>query len=154
MLKFETSPNRVKFAELQKAYDLTSKEFASEFASDLEIPVVTGPQCQGDVSIRPLSANERLPKATKENKKVVGGKGYEVIRGGAMNNAHTLRSLSKNVTFQVVENNQMVFGYLSVPEGETAVLEHTEHGFNAIGPGNYVLGGQREQAEEIRQVMD
>lgn len=148
----------LKFAELQKQYDLTTKEFASEFAADLEIPVVTGPQCQGDVSIRPLKGNERVPKVTKENLKVVGGKGYEVIRGGAMNNAHTLRSLSKNVTFQVVADgtngSAMVFGYLHVPEGETAVLEHTEHGFNAIGPGNYVLGGQREQAEEIRQVMD
>lgn len=148
----------LKFAELQKQYDLTTKEFASEFAADLEIPVVTGPQCQGDVSIRPLKGNERVPKATKENLKVVGGKGYEVIRGGAMNNAHTLRSLSKNVTFTVVADgtngSAMVFGYLHVPEGETAVLEHTEHGFNAIGPGDYVLGGQREQAEEIRQVMD
>lgn len=144
----------VKFAELRNAYDLTTKEFASEFAADLEIPVVTGPQCQGDVSIRPLSTSERMPKATKDTKKVVGSKGYEVIRGGAMNNAHTLRSLSKNVTFTVQENSNLVFGYLHVPDGETAVLEHTEHGFNAIGPGNYVLGGQREQAEEVRRVMD
>ena len=51
--------------------------------------------------------------------------------------------------------DDLVLAVVSVPDGESAELIHTdEHGCNAMGPGDYVIRGKRELAEEIRRVAD
>lgn len=139
------------FAELKSSLKVQT-EFLGDFSADFEIPVLSGPQCQGDVSICPVS--EYPTKVSYDKAVAVTTKGYEVIRGGAMNNAHTLRTLDKRVTFAPAARQDLVLGKLTIPEGAEAYLEHPEHGFNGIAPGEYVIGRQREQAEQLRMVQD
>ena len=128
------------FAAIQKRL-ATTTEFVGEFAADLEIPVLTGPQCQGDVSICPLHLYGAKP--TFAAPVAVGQQGIEVIRGGAMNNAHTLRTLDKGVTWKpATTDGGVALGVLEVPAGAQCFLEHPEHGFNGIGAGVYVVGRQ------------
>lgn len=141
------------FAALRERFNTTT-EFVGDFAADLDIPVLTGPQCQGDVSICPSSLYGTKP--TFGDPKPVTGGGVEVIRGGAMNNAHTLRALDAGVTWAPVlfSDEGVALGLLTVPQGAQCFLEHPEHGFNGVGAGTYVIGRQREQAEQIRMVAD
>lgn len=143
----------VTFADLTERF-ATKTEFVGEFAADLDIPVLTGPQCQGDVSICP--AHLYGTKPTFGDARPVTGAGVEVIRGGAMNNAHALRSLDAGVTWSPVmfSGEGVALGRLTVPEGAQCFLEHPEHGFNGIAAGTYVVGRQREQAEAVRMVAD
>lgn len=141
------------FAALRARFNTTT-EFVGDFPADLDIPVLTGPQCQGDVSICPASLYGTKP--TLGEVTPVTGAGVEVIRGGAMNNAHTLRSLDAGVAWRPVVflDEGVALGELTVPVGAQCFLEHPEHGFNGVGAGTYVVGRQREQAEQIRMVAD
>lgn len=141
------------FAQLVEQF-ATGTDYVGEFAADLDIPVLTGPQCQGDVSIAP---RHLLPATvwTTGDAQAVTGRGIEVIRGGAMNNAHTLRTLDQGVLWQPAEGDEQVaLGVLTVPDEATCFLEHPEHGFNGIGAGTFVIGRQREQADVVRMVAD
>lgn len=114
--------------------------------SDLEVPVLTGPQRQGDVLIIP--DNGAHPTGTP-----VPRVGVAVVRGEATGNTHLLQC-DGDVTWAPAALS-LVLGYLDVGDGATAYLIHTdEHGVNAIGPGRYILTGKREQADEIRRVAD
>jgi len=141
------------FAALKERFNSTT-EFVGDFAADLDIPLLTGPQCQGDVSICPAGMHDTRP--TFGDPVAVTGAGVEVIRGGAMNNAHTLRSIDSGVTWRpvVFSGEGVALGELIVPQGAQCFLEHPEHGFNGIGAGTYVVGRQREQAESVRMVAD
>ena len=141
------------FAALKQRFGTTT-EFVGDFAADLDIPVLAGPQCQGDVSVCPAHLYGSKPQFAAPLP--VDGKGVEVIRGGAMNNAHTLRSLADGVTWRpaVFSDEGVALGLLTVPDGAEVFLEHPEHGFNGIAPGSYVVGRQREQAEQVRMVAD
>lgn len=141
------------FAQLVDQF-ATRTEFVGEFAADLDIPVLTGPQAQGDVSICPAHLYGSKPRFG--DPKPVTTAGIEVIRGGAMNNAHTLRTLDAGIAWQpvVFSDETVALGLLTVPDGAQCFLEHPEHGFNGIGAGSYVIGRQREQAEAVRMVQD
>lgn len=141
------------FAQLVEQFD-TSTEFVGDFAADLDIPVLSGPQCQGDVSICPLHLYGSKPQFGTPV--VLGRGGLEVIRGGAMNNAHTLRTLAGGVTWRPIAwaGESVALGLLTIPDGAEVYLEHPEHGFNGIAAGTYVVGRQQEQAEAVRMVTD
>lgn len=140
------------FAELVDQF-ATRTEFVGEFAADFDIPILSGPQCQGDVSICPLSLYGTKP--TFGDAKPVTKTGVEVIRGGAMNNAHTLRTVGDGVTWKPVrDDGSVALGLLTVPQGAQCFLEHPEHGYNGIAAGTYVIGRQREQADVVRMVQD
>lgn len=129
---------------------------ADELLADIEVPVLTGPQRQGDVLIipRPLAGRTELAQMT-----LVGREGVPVVRGEATGNTHLLDAVTGTVHWQPTTSTgtggDLRLGVLHVDEGAVAMLLHTdEHGANGIGPGTYVLTGKREQAEEIRRVAD
>jgi len=144
------------FATLVDQFD-TRTQFHTDFAADLDIPVLDGPQCQGDVSVCPANLLPNGARLGRDSVPVtVTAAGVEVIRGGAMNNAHTLRSIDAGVTWTPadVREDSVILGLLTVPAGAQCFLEHPEHGFNGIGAGTFVIGRQREQADVIRMVQD
>lgn len=64
--------------------------------------------------------------------------------------------------FDARRGDEMVYGTLTVPGDGQVLLLHTdpsrrlsdEHGAVQITAGTYRIGGQREQADEIRRVAD
>jgi hypothetical protein len=116
--------------------------------ADLTVPVLTGPQRQGDIGVWPTSmiGNPTVPDGDP-----IPREGVTVVRGEATGNTHILHG---DGTYARVDEG-IVLGYLTVPPGGEAWLIHTdEHGANGIGPGCYRLTGKREMADEIRRVVD
>lgn len=132
-------------------HDLTA---ADESLAEIEVPVLTGTQRQGDILITP-----RAPIGNAELGSMipVPREGVAVVRGEATGNTHLLDAIDGTVLWQahVGRQGDVLLGVLHVPFGSTAHLIHTdEHGCNAIGEGTYTLHGKREMAEEIRRVAD
>ena len=120
--------------------------------AQVTVPVLAGPQAQGDLIVLPRPA---APPATTPIPAV----GVTVVRGEAAGNTHSLHSLDGPVSYWQPDvsggSSGLDLGMLTVPGGATAYLVHTEeHGANAIAPGTYVIRRQREMAEEIRLVAD
>lgn len=121
--------------------------------AEVDVPVITGrPQAQGDVYVRPSPA--RKPATTP-----IPAAGVTVVRAETSGgNTHSLHSWDGPTCLwdeRRPGDESLVLGTLTVPEGATAYLVHTEeHGANAFGPGTYELRGQQEQADTIRRVAD
>lgn len=121
----------------------------AHLVADAEVPVLTGPQTQGDLIIVPIASHSaslvELP-----------AQGHQVVVGEATGNTHWLHRGfdSPDVKFARVDQG-LTAVVVFVPEGQTAELIHTdEHGANAMGPGLYAINGKRELADEVRRVTD
>lgn len=128
---------------------------ADPILAELDVPVLTGVQRQGDVLIVPRA---KLGRAEQAHMTAVPAEGVAVVRGEATGNTHLLQPEPGCIirwSPATASTDSVALGILDVPEGGTAWLIHTdEHGANGIGPGTYALHGKREQAEEIRRVAD
>jgi hypothetical protein len=118
---------------------------------DLEVPILTGPQSQGDVLILPVA--ER-----KDRGALVPAAGITVVTGETSGgNAHILHALDGECFWQPAREaaTELVQGWLTVPEASSATLVHTsEHNVIAIGPGTFEIRRQREFQGEWRRVAD
>jgi hypothetical protein len=123
--------------------------------ADLEVPVLAGPQRQGDIGIWP---RPQLGAAERSDFTAVQPAGVTVVRGEATGNTHLLMPEAGNTVLWRASSPigaDVTLGVLHVPDGSVAWLIHTdEHGVNGIGPGTYRLTGKREMAEELRRVAD
>jgi hypothetical protein len=125
-------------------------DVADTALADIDVPVLAGPQRQGDVLILPC-------KPIKDIGQPVPAAGVAVVRGEATGNTHMLSGWGGPVFWKpsTERAGSLILGHLTVPEGSVADLVHTdEHGANCIAPGTYRLSGKREQADEIRRVAD
>ena len=110
------------------------------------IPVLTGPQRQGDVSWWPIREGQVAGLAE------VRPEGFPVVRGEAGGNTHLL--LADGPVYFAPARDGVRLGTLVVPEGSVAHMHHPEHGYNSIGAGTYIMKGQRTQMSEVRRVAD
>ena len=112
---------------------------------ELEIPLLTGPQRQGDLLI--------IPAPARSGGKPL-GRGVEVVRSEAGSNTHCLHGDGEWLESGSAAT-ALVQGWLLVPEGGECYLIHSEE-HNAIGiaPGSYEIRRQREYAGEWRRVAD
>lgn len=134
-------------SEILDRHDLTA---ADDLLADVEVPVLAGPQRQGDVAIVPRGP---LSTAEREACQRVPREGVAVVVGEATGNTHMLDG-DGPVLF-ARRNADLLLGVVEVPDGSVGYLIHTdEHGANAIAPGTYELRGKREQADELRRVAD
>lgn len=118
----------------------------------VEIPVLTGLQFQGDVAVVPREFGQKTAEQTTD---LVPQDGVPVIRGEAGGNTHMLLAQGLVYYFpRTWAEGSLVLGRVFVPEGSVAYLAHPEHSYAGIGPGTYELRRQREQADEIRMVAD
>lgn len=114
---------------------------------EIEIPVLTGMQRQGDVIV--------IPDPTASATAAVPITGTPVVRGEAGGNTHAV--VADGPVFcdtREASATNLTLALLTVPEGSIAYLAHPEHGYSGIGPGSYTIRRQREQADELRLVQD
>ena len=117
--------------------------------ADAEVPVLTGPQAQGDLMVVPIASTTAELIAVPDT-------GVQVVFGEATGNSHYLHKGfdSPDVTYARVDHD-LCLAVVFIPEGQSAQLIHTdEHGSNGIGAGLYAIHGKREMADEIRRVQD
>lgn len=138
------------YGELLSRHDV---EIPPHLVAQAEVPVLTGPQRQGDLMVVPAEQGRWHDTEPGGREYQAVGAGVQVVHGEATGNTHWLHG-SAGVMWARLDAGQVV-GLVDVPEGETAYLVHTdEHGANGLGPGRYEIRRKREQAEEIRLVAD
>ncbi len=113
----------------------------------LEIPVLTAPQAQGDVSWYPVREGnvaglEEIP-----------ADGIVIVEG-QNGHPHVLFNYEGTCFFKPDKQRGQGIGTVVVPESAVLGVGHNEHGYNMVGPGTYVFNRAREQADEIRIVAD
>lgn len=106
-----------------------------------EIPVLAGPQAQGDVSWYPVEEEIKGEPIPQEGL---------VIVEGQNGHPHTLFADGGPVFFE----RQGAAGLALVPEGSTLIIGHNEHGYSAAAPGTYRFTVARQQADEVRRLAD
>lgn len=124
-----------------------------ETITGLDIPVLSGPQAQGDLIILPWPQTTSPTRRAKETMAAKLVTGPIVVQTGQGGHDHTL-SPAPGVAWHGYQAGSQTLGVLTVADGAVAVLGHIEHGDTYIGPGVYVIRRQREQADEIRLVAD
>lgn len=115
---------------------------------DLEIPIVSGNQRQGDVLIL---------KVTTSHAGQPLGKGVTVVRAET-NSANTHFLVGDGLwepNARAARDDELVQGWLTVPAAGEAFLIHTEeHSAIGIGEGVYEIRRQREYRGEWARVTD
>lgn len=143
---------------IREALTRANVQVPDELIADLAVPVIVDrPQRQGDVGIFPLSMlRGPLSGAEVAALEPVPAKGVRVVESEATGNTHLLMTeVGCPPVLFARRSSDLTLGVVRVPEGSVAHLIHTdEHGVNAFGPGDWLLHGKREQAEEIRRVAD
>lgn len=122
--------------------------------ADAEVPIITGPQGQGDLLIVPADLDGFDTDGVDWRPVPQGG--VQVVVGEATGNTHWLhRGFSSPGVLWSRLDAGLRLAAVMVPEGESAELIHTdEHGANAMGGGCYVIRGKQELADQIRRVAD
>ena len=114
--------------------------------SEIDVPVLTGAQRQGDVIMVPT-------RPGKSAATLVPSEGIPVVRGEAGGNTHLLVA-DGAVLWNPASTGGTTLGLVVIPDGAAAYMLHPEHGAMGMGPGSYIVRRQREQADEIRIVAD
>lgn len=121
---------------------------------DLEVPVLTDNQRQGDVYLLKVTTDHTA------GAKPITSTGVVVVRAETNSaNTHTLHALTGTCLWEpnapADRADELVQGWLTVTEGAEATLIHTEeHNVLGIGPGTYEVRRQREYAGEWQRVAD
>lgn len=113
--------------------------------AEAEVPILTGPQAQGDLLVRPAAA----PSSGRW--RAVPTAGVQVLHGEATGNSHWLHPGFDSPGVAWLEAagrdapDDLIVGHLRVPAGQYALLIHTdEHGANGIGAGEYAVHRKRQ----------
>jgi len=128
-------------AELTSAYGVDVLEHLDRQA---DIPVLSGPQIQGDVSILPVTTGPAVTPIPPGGVVVATGReghDHRLLPGGLFD-------------FAPRRAGSLVIGTLTVPEGAEQYMAHDQHGYMGFAPGTYQVGGQREYAGEWQAVAD
>lgn len=125
----------------------TGVEILDHLDRSVRVPVLTTPQVQGDVFIRPAKVSSTTP---------VPPAGVPIVRGENGGNTHSLHAEGGPVFCDTREATvtDLVLAFVVVPEGSVAHLLHPEHGAMSIGAGSYEIRRQRQQAEMMQMVAD
>ncbi|GAA0905346.1 hypothetical protein GCM10009557_80720 [Virgisporangium ochraceum] len=143
----------------REALALLGTSVPDHLTADAEVPVLAGPQGQGDVLVF-----RRAAPATVEWLPLPAG-GLRLVHSEATGNTHWLHAGfgSDGVRWARSTAGPPRLALLHVPDGQTALLIHTdEHGANGIGPGTYAIHRKRELSipstaetvTEVRLVTD
>lgn len=136
------------YAETLGKHNITLPD---DMIADLEVPVLSDPQCQGDVGVWPRA---KVGKAELAEFTPVPATGLPIVQG---TNTHILDAYQGDVLWAPARPgaHAVTIGVLHVPDGAVAYLTHTdEHTTNGIGPGTYRITGKQEQADKARRVAD
>lgn len=130
----------ITLADVESRFSITHLDFLDKQAS---IPTVSTLGFQGDVAVIRVdrhAARVRIP-----------GDGVSVVRGENGGNTHLLIG---DGAFDTSDGTGLTLGWVTAPAGGTTLLSHPEHGGLMLAPGTFELRRQREQADEIRMVID
>lgn len=127
---------------LAELIDTYGRDVYAWLDRETTIPILDGPQAQGDINIRPVTTTAATTPIPNQGVVVATGQGghdHVLVPGGF---------------FDRSSGDSLVVGTLTVLDGTVQYLAHDEHGYTGIAPGTYEISQQREYAGEWRVVAD
>ncbi|MGW0039923.1 hypothetical protein [Gordonia sp. NPDC003376] len=110
----------------------------------VSIPILDGPQAQGDLIVLPRDLTPDVHCHTQYFTRPVPPTGLELLRSAGGGNPHTLVAEGPGCGWGrfVIDPTGLALGIVETTT--VAYLIHPEHGATGIAPGSYVIRRQRE----------
>lgn len=131
----------MKLAELLDHNDL---DVLAHLERQVTVPVLDGPQAQGDLIVLPLAMITTVAALPRARWVSVPAGGVELIRGVAGNNPHTLVADAGTCSWTVEVRDPLGLGIALFANTAPAYLIHPEHGGSGVAPGTWLVRRQQE----------
>lgn len=131
----------MKLAELLDHNDL---DVLAHLERQVTVPVLDGPQAQGDLIVLPLAMITTVATLPRARWQSVSPGGVELIRGVAGNNPHTLVADAGTCSWTVEIRDPLGLGIAVFTNTAPAYLIHPEHGGSGVAPGTWLVRRQQE----------
>lgn len=131
----------MKLAEL---LDRSELDVLDHLEREVAVPVVDGPQAQGDLIVLPMAMVPVVTVSDWATWHPVPWRGVELVRGVAGNNPHTLVADPGTCRYTPEIRDPLRLVVAAFENTATAYLIHPEHGGSGIAPGRWLVRRQQE----------
>ena len=140
----------MKLAELLEATEL---DVLDHLAREITVPVVDGPQAQGDLIVLPMAMVPVVTVGSWTTWRSVPWRGVELVRGVAGNNPHTLVADDGTCRWTDGVRDPLRLAIAAFENTAPAYLVHPEHGGTGVAPGRWVVRRQQEYGRDRRVLV-
>ncbi|WP_459709044.1 hypothetical protein [Actinophytocola sp. KF-1] len=140
----------MKLAEL---LDVSELDVLDHLAREITVPVVDGPQAQGDLIVLPLDMVRVVTLASWGRWRSVPWHGVELVRGVAGNNPHTLVAADGTCQWTPGVHDPLGLAVGMFDNTAPVYLIHPEHGGTGVAPGRWVVRRQQESGRRRRGLV-
>ncbi|MFI7680007.1 hypothetical protein [Actinophytocola sp. NPDC049390] len=119
----------------------------------ITVPVLDGPQAQGDLIVVPLDMVPTVTDASWATWPYVPWRGVELVRGVAGNNPHTLVADDRTCRWTGAVRDPLRLGIAMFENTAPAYLIHPEHGGSGVAPGRWLVRRQQESGRHRRMLV-
>lgn len=120
---------------------------------ELTVPVLDGPQAQGDLIVLPLSMVPVVTTNAWTNWQSVPRHCVELVRGVAGGNPHTLVADAGTCRWTGGFTDPLRLGVALFENTAPAYLIHPEHGGSGVAPGRWLVRRQQESGAHRRLLV-
>jgi hypothetical protein len=128
---------------LAELLDRNDLDVLDHLERQVAVPVLDGPQAQGDLIVLPHAMAPLVTDAGPRWRPVPPG-GVELVRGVAGNNPHTLVADPDTCEWTAAIRDSLGLGIALFTNTAPVYLIHPEHGGNGVAPGTWLVRRQRE----------
>ncbi len=140
----------MKLAEL---LDVTELDVLDHLEREITVPVLDGPQAQGDLIVLPMAMVPVVTAFPWATWRSVPWRGVELVRGVAGNNPHTLVADEGTCRWTNGVRDPLSLGIAIVENTAPAYLIHPEHGGSGVAPGRWLVRRQQESGRHRRVLI-
>jgi hypothetical protein len=139
--------------KLSELLDRTELDVLDHLEREVTVPVIDGPQAQGDLIVLPLAMVPHVSALTAEYGRALPKSGVELVRGVAGNNPHTLVADPGTCRWTAAVHDPFRLAVAAFHNTATAYLIHPEHGASGIAPGRWLVRRQQERGHGRRRLV-
>jgi len=140
----------MKLAEILDSAELSVLEHLER---EVTVPVLGGPQAQGDLIVLPVSMVPVVTVSSWNYWQPVPRQGVELVRGVAGNNPHTLVADAGVCQWTRGFRDPLGLGIALFENTTPVYLIHPEHGGSGVAPGRWLVRRQQESGRHRRLLV-
>ncbi|PPK68548.1 hypothetical protein V5P93_004344 [Actinokineospora auranticolor] len=135
---------------LGQLLDHTGLDVLDHLEREVAVPVIDGPQAQGDLIVLPAVELAYVKPWRESGWSQVPPEGVDLIRGGNGANPHTLVGDPGTCRFTWEVRDSLGLALALLENTAPVYLIHPEHGGTGIAPGRWVVRRQQERGRPRR----
>jgi hypothetical protein len=138
---------------LAELLDRNDLDILEHLERQVTVPVLDGPQAQGDLIVLPLAMVRVVSVWQGATWQPVPPGGVELVRGVAGNNPHTLVADPGTCRWTFGVRDPLGLGIVLFTNTAPAYLIHPEHGGSGVAPGEWLVRRQQESGTHRRRLI-